>query len=143
MRKRHRGERIIAVVAALMAMATVADAEVVEFTDKAEWISAVGPFATIDFTEFPDNTVITNQYDEIGVIFNDGNDNIACCSDITFPEDGSGLDGNEAIHLSFLSPQATLRRTNSWGVCPSWVGRLVAKAEKATDAGRGGVRDLS
>ena len=90
---------------ALMAAATTAEAVVIEFTDKAEWVSAVGVFSTIHFTEFPDNTFLFDQYEELGVLFTDGDDNIACCSDDGFPNDGSGLDGNLAIHLLFTSPQ--------------------------------------
>ena len=82
-----------------------ANGGVMEFTDKDEWISAVGVFTTIDFTGFPDGTFITDQYEALAVLFTDGDDNIACCSEITFPNDGAGLDGNAAIHLSFLTLQ--------------------------------------
>lgn len=65
----------------------------------------MGSFRTVDFTGFPDNTFITSQYETIGVVFTDGNDNVACCSEITFPQDGAGLDGNAAVHLLFAAPQ--------------------------------------
>ena len=77
-----------------------------EFTEKDSWIAAVGRFTTIGFTGFPDGTFITDQYANLGVLFTDGFDNIACCSKNTFPNDGAGLDGHSAIHLSFDSPQA-------------------------------------
>jgi hypothetical protein len=79
---------------------------VIEFTDKDEWLASVGPFTTLTFTEFPDDTLITDQYEELGVLFTDGNDTITCCDDIPFPNDGSGLHGNGAIHLTFFAPQA-------------------------------------
>ena len=78
---------------------------VLEFTDRDEWIAAVGRFTTIGFTEFPNNTFITDQYRELGVFFTDGDDNVTCCSEVTFPQDGAGLDGNDAIHLIFVTPQ--------------------------------------
>lgn len=94
-------------LAVLLAAATGRSyAGVVVFSDRDEWLNAVGPVTTITFTEFPNNTFITDQYANLGVLFLDGNDNIACCNDVTFPNDGSGLDGNLAIHLAFLEPQA-------------------------------------
>lgn len=92
--------------AAYGAAAVMAQAVVVEFTDKNEWLASVGPVTTIGFTEFPDNTFITDQYESLGVLFSDGVHQIACCGG--FPEDGSGLYGFPAIHLVFESPQAYL-----------------------------------
>ncbi len=94
-----------AVAMVIGAFGEATGAGVMEFTDKEDWIAAVGQFTTIGFTEFPNNTFITDQYAEQGVFFLDGDDNIVCCSFITFPEDGAGLDGNAAIHLSFSEPQ--------------------------------------
>ncbi|MHC4406648.1 MAG: hypothetical protein ACYTG0_44055 [Planctomycetota bacterium] len=82
-----------------------ARADVIEFTDKDEWIAAVGPFDTVDFTGFPDGTFITDQYAHLGVLFTDGNDNIFL-NDGAFPNDGAGLDGNGDINVSFDTPQA-------------------------------------
>jgi hypothetical protein len=31
-----------------------------------------------------------------------------CCSQILFPKDGAGIDGNPAIHLAFLTPQSCI-----------------------------------
>ena len=78
-----------------------------EFTDKDEWIAAVGRFTTIDFTGFPDGTFITDQYADLGVLFVGGNENIFL-SDNAFPNDGAGLDdgGFTPIAVSFDTPQA-------------------------------------
>ena len=76
-----------------------------EFTDKDEWIAAVGDFTTIGFTGFPDGTFITDQYAHLGILFTDGNDNIFL-NDGAFPNDGAGLDGNVNISVSFDTPQA-------------------------------------
>ena len=83
--------RLVAILAFFLAGASPVHAGVIEFTDKNDWIAAVQQFTTIGFTGFPDHTFITDQYEELGVLFTDGNDNIACCSFITFPIDGSGL----------------------------------------------------
>ncbi len=98
--------RTIAVAAAYGAVAVMTQAVVVEFTDKDEWLVAVGPVTTVGFTEFPDNTFITDQYESLGVLFSDGVHQIACCGG--FPEDGAGLYGFPAIHMVFESPQAYL-----------------------------------
>ena len=77
-----------------------------EFTDKAEWISAVGRFTTIGFTGFPDGTLITDQYADLGVLFVGGNENIFL-SDNGFPNDGAGLfGGGLLIAVAFDTPQA-------------------------------------
>ena len=75
-----------------------------EFTNKDEWIAAVGRFTTIDFTGFPDGTFITDQYADLGILFTDGNDSIDVSG--VHVNDGWGLDGNPDIHLSFDMPQA-------------------------------------
>ncbi len=96
--------------AALILASTAAGtavAGVIEFflEDREEWFVAVHEVTTIDFTGFPNDTFITNQYENLGVLFLDGDDNIICCDGPSFPRDGSGLDGNAAIHLLFSSPQ--------------------------------------
>ena len=87
-----------------MLVSAAAHAGVQEFTDKDEWIAAVGEFTTIGFTEFPHGTFITDQYADLGILFTDGNDSIACCGPV-FPEDGAGLDGNGDISVAFDTPQ--------------------------------------
>ncbi len=78
----------------------------IEFTDKDEWIAAVGRFTTIDFTGFPDGTLITDQYVDLGVLFVGGNENIFL-SDNGFPNDGAGLFGGALpIAVAFDTPQA-------------------------------------
>ena len=93
-------------VLALFAGVGSAYGDVTVFSDKDAWIAAVGPFATADFTGFPDGTRITNQYGDLGVTFADITDFVLCCSESTFPNDGAGLDGNEGISLVFDTPQA-------------------------------------
>ena len=90
----------------LPACLTVAAAHggVAEFEDKGEWIAAVGPFTTIDFTGFPDGTFITDQYADLGVIFTDGDDTIQMSP--SHVNDGWGLRGNGIITLAFDTPQA-------------------------------------
>jgi len=83
-------------------------ADVIEYTDKAEWQAGAGEFTTIGFTEYPDGTWVFEQYADLGVHFVDGFDIIRCCSFETFPVDGAGLDGNAEIHLIFDAPMYTI-----------------------------------
>ena len=84
-------------------LALPASAGVMEFTDKDEWIAAVGEFTTIDFTGFAAGTFITDQYADFGILFTDGNDSIQnTCSHVN---DCWGLDGNGDIALAFDTPQ--------------------------------------
>ena len=95
-----------AVAALTCALVLPAHAGVTEFTDRAEWETAVGAFSTINFTGFPEFTVITDQYADLGVFFTDANDVIRL-SDNLFPTDGAGLGGGafDDIELSFVTPQ--------------------------------------
>ena len=91
-------------IALLVAGVARAEGGVREFLDPSEWQSAVGPFATIDFTGFPKGTLITDQYADLGVTFVEGNDTINFAP--SFINDGSGLDGNGAtIAIAFDRPQ--------------------------------------
>ena len=92
-------------IVSMVGLAANSQADVLEFTDKDEWIAAVGSFTTIDFTGFPDGTFVTDQYADLGVLFKDGDDNIRYAP-TGFLNDGWGLDGNLAVHLNFLAPQA-------------------------------------
>ena len=82
----------------------VANAELLEFTDRAEWEAAVGEYTTLDFTGFPVHTRIQEQYAHLGVHFTE------CFNTVqgpmmAYPNDMWGLDGNEEIHLEFDEPQ--------------------------------------
>ena len=91
-----------AVLGALLMTAPI-HAGVIEFTDKDEWIAAVGEFTTIDFTGFEVGTFITDQYADLGILFTDGNDTIHHTG--SFVNDGAGLDGNGDIAVAFDTPQ--------------------------------------
>jgi len=81
-------------------------AEVQLFVDFAEWQSLTGAFSTVDFTGFPAGTFITDQYEALGAVFTDGNDNIHLSA--SHQLDGAGLDGNLAIDIAFVSPMTSL-----------------------------------
>ena len=81
-----------------------AHAGVQEFTDKDEWIDAVGEFTTIGFTGFEIGTFITDQYADLGILFTDGSDSVQF-SPTGFPNDEWGLDGNGDIAVAFDTPQ--------------------------------------
>ena len=97
---------IYALALTFMLLSTPAYAGVQEFTDKDEWIAAVGDFTTIDFTGFPEGTFITDQYADLGVLFTDGNDNIDF--NRGYLNDGWGLRGSDTITIAFDSPEAYL-----------------------------------
>jgi MYXO-CTERM domain-containing protein len=78
-------------------------ADVIEFEEKSEWIDAVGEFSTIGFSDLPDGTWVFEQYSHLGAHFVDGAD-IVHYGDITYPEDGVGLDGNTEIRVVFDEP---------------------------------------
>ena len=76
----------------------------VEFLDGQEgWLDAVGRFTTIDFVGFPENTILTDQYIEQGLLFTDGNDRINFGG--AYVNDLWGVDGNGDINVAFDTPQ--------------------------------------
>ena len=105
MRLRKTTTGLVAAVLSVCSGGRVTLGGVIEFTDKDEWIAAVGRFTTIDFTGFPDGTFITDQYADLGVLFTDGADVIRFAPN-AFPNDEWGLDGNQQIDLLFDTPQA-------------------------------------
>jgi hypothetical protein len=96
----------LSLAALAVVLASSARAEVIEFTDREAWFDAVGSVTTIGFTELPNGTVVTDQYEDEGVLFTDGLDTIF--ADDSFINDGLGLDGNGFIELTFLTPQSYL-----------------------------------
>jgi hypothetical protein len=86
--------------------ATLVSGGITEYEDKDEWEAAAGSWSTADFTGFPDNTPIDEQYAHLGVHFVDGYDFVVLGS--SFPNDGAGLDGNEYIDLVFDAPMHSI-----------------------------------
>ena len=87
-----------------LAAGTCATADVIEFTDRDEWIAAAGTFTTIDFTGFPAGTFITDQFSNLGVTFTGGNEHIFFSN--AFPNDGAGLLRSFVdIQIEFATPQ--------------------------------------
>ena len=84
----------------ILALARPSAAAVIEYTSFSSWQAVVGDFTTIDFTEFPKFTFITDQYEDLGVLFLDGDDNIQVNNN-SFPPDMYGLDGNPSITMEF------------------------------------------
>jgi hypothetical protein len=81
-------------------------ADIVEYREKEEWEAAAGSWSTADFTGFPDNTPIDEQYAYLGVHFVDGYDFVVLGT--SFPNDGAGLDGNELVDLVFDAPMYSI-----------------------------------
>jgi hypothetical protein len=106
----HRGTcRFIAVLTACSAAGVASAAVTIYENDFAGWSAAAGPATNIGFTEYPQGTPITDQYELLGVtfggyaqsgpfgepfvLFGDG-----------FLQDGVGLRGNPGIELIFSEP---------------------------------------
>jgi len=71
--------------------ATIAGVQ--EFFDFEEWQNAAGDFTSIGFTEYPEGTILTDQYADLGITFPEANATVVE-SDFLF-EDGHalGVDG--------------------------------------------------
>jgi hypothetical protein len=103
----------VLITAALLPL-SAAQAGFIEFTDRDEWFAAVGEFTTIDFTGFPDGTLITEQFASSGVHFTDSNDTSLVWD--SFLNDGFGLEGNPSMRILFDTPQANIAVDFLWHV---------------------------
>jgi hypothetical protein len=68
------------------------------------WSAASGPFTTIDFTGYPQGTLITDQYEEQGILFESSDADIVWFSSIGFPQDGVGINGLVEVEMTFSDP---------------------------------------
>jgi hypothetical protein len=104
----HKGVLVLTTFLAALCAPKV-NADIVEYRDKGEWEAAAGSFSTADFTGFPDNTPIDEQYAYLGVHFVDGYDFVILDPEYTtFLNDGAGLDGNQLIDLVFDVPRSSI-----------------------------------
>ncbi|MCI0677332.1 MAG: hypothetical protein L0Y42_16350, partial [Phycisphaerales bacterium] len=90
--------------------AFTANAEVAEFTNRAEWVSAIGGFEqmqTISFLEYPQGSLLNDQYANLGVTFPDGNDFIIHAE--SFLLDGAGATSvSGPMTLEFDEPRMSI-----------------------------------
>ncbi len=94
----------------LLAPEGTALAGVTEFTDRQAWFNAVDEVVTtIGFNEFTCGTIVTNQYEDLGVLFPDGDDFVICCGHLC-PDDGAGLAGDSPVSVAFTTrePQTVI-----------------------------------
>jgi MYXO-CTERM domain-containing protein len=103
---------IVMTVASTLMTDRALRAQVAEYTNFAQWQAAAGQHTTITFTEYPQFTIITDQYQCHGAVFTDGNDFIHHAG--AFPQDGAGLTGNfvggvgDAITVAFTTPMTSI-----------------------------------
>ena len=68
------------------------------------WSTAAGAFTTIDFTGFPQNTFVTDQYVDQGLLFTSSDPDVILFGPSAFPIDGVGLNGVHVVDMHFLAP---------------------------------------
>ena len=79
-------------------------ADVQAFTDKTEWIEAVDDFAFIDFVGIPGGTLLSDEYEDLGIIFTPGENVVVEAPSIP---DGFAVLGAAffPISFTFVEPQ--------------------------------------
>lgn len=101
---------IALIATAMFLFSSPTHAKITRYTNRDAWFDAVGgesAVTTVGFSEFG-LTTITNQYQDLGVLFTDGNDTTHGEDFIAFPRDGWGLDGNFDIQFEFDIPRASV-----------------------------------
>jgi len=78
-------------------------AQATEYTDRPTWEAAVGGVSTAPFTGYGSGTVITTQYQSIGMTFTQANDTVFFTN--AFVTDGVGVDCTGDMQIVFSSPQ--------------------------------------
>ena len=96
---------IAAMASTALCTAGALGATVTTFGTYGAWSAAAGDVTTIAFDEVPLGTLVTDEYEPLGVLFTDTNGNWTTgVSNFLFPQDGYGLDGEETIELTLLTP---------------------------------------
>lgn len=91
------------VVVAVFLVSSSATADVVAFTNREVWQVAVGGnYSTIDFTGYPDGTVIDNEYVDQGLTFTSLTFTFASAAAVN---DDWGLFGPAGVRFTFDSPR--------------------------------------
>ncbi len=99
--------RALAATAAtgLLGPAGTALAGVTEFTERQAWFDAVDEVVTtIGFAEYTCGTIVTDQYEDLGVVLLDGDDFVICCGHLC-PDDGAGVADDGPISVAFTTPE--------------------------------------
>lgn len=95
-----------AVLAVALSSTVGAQAAIVSYTSKVDYLAAAGSQTEIDFTDLPDGTVLGSQYAAQGVSFTDGDDRVdtapALFSDGRGFFDGSGRAASVTMVFSSL-----------------------------------------
>jgi len=82
----------------------LASGDVLVTQDRDEWEAAVGDdYTTIRFNELPPNTLVTDQYKHLGVVFVDVE---FTRQSLAFENDGFGMSGVTSIHMEFTQPMS-------------------------------------
>jgi hypothetical protein len=81
-------------------------AQATEYTDLPTWEAALTGIQTAPFTGFFAGTIITNQYQPIGMTYTQANDTVFLSS--VFSTDGAGLKCNGNTSITFNSPQTAI-----------------------------------
>ena len=69
-----------------------------------DWWSAASSPTTVDFTEFPQGTWITDQYSDLGITFTSSDPDIVLFDPSSFLLDGVGINGLSQVQMAFASP---------------------------------------
>jgi len=98
----------------IASVTNVSAANVQEFLDFDEWQNAAGDFTFIGFTEYPQGTILTDQYADLGITFPEANATVVE-SEFLF-EDGHALgvdgpSGFDNIWVEFEEPVTAIGAT--------------------------------
>lgn len=88
--------------------------DIVPYSDLSAWTAATSAVTTIEFSEVPEGTFVTDHYASLGVLFTPGDDQTGINFDI-WPSDGYGLRGGSTasgvplpIIMEFVTPMTSI-----------------------------------
>lgn len=82
-----------------------AQGQVTEYTSAGQWEQVVGEWTSVGFAEYPSGTIVTTQYQDLGVTFTGSSDVVT--HGPFYLQDGGGIYGgfDDLIIMEFSTPQ--------------------------------------
>jgi hypothetical protein len=87
---------------ASLAILQHASASVTLYEEYSTWTAASGPFTTVTFNEVPHPSILTNQYQDLGILFTSADPDVA--GFFSNASDQAAVNGLDVIEITFAAP---------------------------------------
>lgn len=98
----NRIRTVLLALALCLVLSSRVSASVTLYTNYASWSAASGPFTTVTFNEVPHPSILTNQYQDLGILFTSADPDVA--GFFSSASDQAAVNGLDVIEISFAEP---------------------------------------